>query len=170
MAMLQELESNLDGVFVKNAPKLPENGKRMLVNWLPWINLIAGILSLWAAYALYHWAHLANGLINYADQLSQAYGGPAVAGDRLNAAVWLGIIVLAVEGVLYLMAYPATKARSKRGWDLMFMALLVNIVYGVVVLFTDYGGVGTFIGTLIGSVIGLWLLFQIRGKYLNKAA
>jgi hypothetical protein len=64
------------------------------------------------------------------------------------------------------MAFPATKARTKRGWDLMFYALLVNIVYGVIILFSNYGGVGNFIFSLIGSAIGLWLLFQIRGKYL----
>ena len=50
----------------------------------------------------------------------------------------------------------------------MFFALLVNLVYGVLVIFTDYGGVGSFIGYLIGSVVGLWLLFQIRDKYLSK--
>lgn len=169
MAGLSELEKTLDGVFVKNAPKLPENGKKMLVSWLPWINLVAGILSLWAAYTLYHWAHIANGLINYANQVSQAFGGPAVS-SRLTATVWLGIVVIVVEGIIYLMAYPETKARTKRGWDLMFIALLVNIVYGAVLLLTDYGGVGNFIGSLIGSVIGLWLLFQIRGKYLGHTS
>lgn len=165
MAALDNLEKSLEGVFVKSAPKLPEGGKRVLVQWLPWINLVAGVLTLWSVYALWHWAHLANGLVNYVNQLSAIYGGTSVDIHRLTATVWLGMIILAVEGVLFLMAFPATRARTKKGWDLMFYALLVNLVYGVVVIFTDYGGVGNFIGYLIGSVIGLWLLFQIRGKY-----
>ena len=168
MTALDNLEKSLETVFVKSAPKLPEGGKRVLVQWLPWVNLVAGILMLWSVYALWNWAHQANSLINYANQLSQAYGGSTVAVRELTGMVWLGLVVLAIEGVLFLMAYSGTRTRSKRGWDLMFFALLVNLVYGVLVIFTDYGGVGNFIGYLVGSVIGLWLLFQIRDKYLSK--
>jgi hypothetical protein len=164
--MLDGLEKSLEGVFVKSAPKLPERGKEVLVEWLPWINLILGVLTLWAVWWLWHWAHLANGLVNYVNDLSRAYGGSGVAVHRMGAMVWLGIIVLAIEAVLFIMAFPATRARAKRGWDLMFYALLVNLVYGVIVIFTDYGGVGNFIGYLIGTVIGLWFLFQIRSKYV----
>ena len=170
MAALDNLEKSLEGVFVKSAPKLPEGGKRFLVQWLPWLNLIAGILTLWSVYALWHWAHLADGLVNYVNQLSAAYGGTTVGIHRLSATVWLGLAVLAVEGILFLMAFSPTKARAKRGWDLMFYALLVNLVYGILVIFTDYGGVGNFVGYLIGTVIGLWLLFQIRGKYSGKGS
>ena len=168
MAALDQLEKSLEGVFVKSAPKLPEKGKEALASWLPWINLILGLLTLWAAWGLWHWAHLANSLINNLNALGQAYGVNVAGVHRLSASVWLGIIVLVVEAVLYIMAFPATKARQKRGWNLMFYALLVNLVYGIVVIFTDYGGVGNFIGYLIGTVIGLWLLFQIRGKYLGS--
>jgi hypothetical protein len=171
MAALDQLEKSLEGVFIKSAPKLPEKGKEVLAEWLPWINLVLGIITLWAAYALWHWAHLVNGLANYVNQLGQAYGvNTSVAVHKLDATVWLGLAVLVVEAVLYLMAFPATRARQKRGWNLMFYALLVNLVYGIVNIFTNYGGVGNFIGYLIGTVIGLWLLFQIRGKYLGSQA
>lgn len=169
MAALDGLEKSLEGVFVKSAPKLPEKGKETLAQWLPWINLILGIFTLWAAWSLWQWAHLVNGLANYVNELGQAYGvNTSVAVNELDAAVWLGLIVLTVEAVLYLMAFSATRARQKRGWNLMFYALLVNLVYGIVNIFTSYGGVGNFIGYLIGTVIGLWLLFQIRSKYLGS--
>ena len=170
MAALDGLASSLEGIFVKSAPKLPEGGKKVLVEWLPWINLVAGGLTLWSVDALSNWAHVANNLINNLNALGQAYGVDIPSVDRLNATVWIGLIVLAIEGVIFLLAFPATRARSKRGWDLMFYALLINLVYGIVVIFSDYGGVGNFIGYLIGSVIGLWLLFQIRSKYLGKGS
>ncbi len=47
----------------------------------------------------------------------------------------------------------------------MFYAFLVNVIYGIFILFTDYGGLGSLIGAVIGSAIGLYLLFQIRGNY-----
>lgn len=162
--MLSQLEAGLEGLF-KGAPKLPDKAKEVIAQWLPWINLILGLLSLWAAYALWHWAHLANNLVNYANELSKALGGSGVAVDRLTFGVWLAIAVLVVEALLYISAFPGTRDRKKSGWNLLFYALLVNIVYGIVVLFTDYGGVGNFLGYLIGSAIGLYFLFQLKPKY-----
>lgn len=168
MSALQSLEKSLDDIFVKKAPPLPAGGKKFLVQYLPWINLVLGLLALYSVYVIWHWAHLADGLINYANNLSAAYGGAPVASDRLGFGIWLGMAVLAVQAVLYIGAFQASRARKKSGWNLMFYALLVNVVYGAVILFTDYGGVGSFIGTLIGSGLGLYLLFQIRSSYSKQ--
>lgn len=166
MSALTKLESTLESTF-NSGPKLSENAKNLIVQYLPWLNLLAGVASLWAAYALWHWAHLVSGLANYYNQLSAAYGGSTIAGDRMSIGLWLGLAIVALEGVLFLMAFPATKARAKRGWNLMFYAALVNLAYGIVLIFTDYGSVGNFIGYAIGTVIGLWILFQIKPKYTS---
>jgi hypothetical protein len=165
MGALEPLERNLDDFFVKQSPPLPANAKKALVHYLPWINLVLGLLTLYSVYVIWHWAHLASNLINYANSISAVYGGPQISSNRLTFGIWLGLIVLALEAVLYIVAFPATRDRKKSGWDLMFYAFLVNVVYGVVILFTDYGGLGTLIWTLIGSAIGLYLLFQIRSNY-----
>jgi hypothetical protein len=167
MSALQPLETVLNDLFVKKAPPLPPNGKKALVEYLPWINLVLGLLALYTVYVLWHWAHLANSLVNYANSLSAVYGGPTVATNRLSLGIWIGLVVLAIEALLYIAAFPATRARKKSGWDLMFYALLVNIVYGIVITFSSYGGGGNLIGSLIGSAIGLYLLFQIRASYLK---
>ena len=171
MGALDSLEKSLDGVLGSKAPvKLPENGKKTIAEWLPWISLALGLLTLWAAYSLWHWADVADEAVEYVNSLSRAFGGTEVVADRFTAGIWLGLIVVAIEGVLYLAAFPALKARKKSGWNLVFYAALVNIVYAVVLLFTDYGGAGNFILNLIGSVIGLWLLFQIRSVYTGSKA
>lgn len=162
------LEKSLDDLFVKQAPALPAGGKKFIVQYLPWINLILGLISLYTAWVLWNWAHVANNFVNYANSISAAYGGPTVATNRLSVGLWIGIAVLAVEALLYIAAFPGTKARKKSGWNLLYYALLLNIVYGVVVLFTSYGGVGNLIGAIIGSAIGLYLLFQIRSSYSTK--
>ncbi len=79
--------------------------------------------------------------------------------------IWLSIAVLVVEALLYIAAFNPTKARKKSGWDLLFYALLVNVAYGIVVAFTYYGGIGRLLGSLIGSAIGFYFLFQIRASY-----
>ncbi len=164
MSAVNSLEKSLADVF-KSAPKLPENGKKWLVKYLPWINVVLGALMLLAAWNLYHWAHTVNKLIDYANSFYKTSTGSNLNKDRLTVGIWLAIIVLVVQAVLYIAAFRGTRDRKKAGWNLMFYAALVNIVYGVILLFTDYGGVGTFIMSLIGSAIGLWLLFQIRSSY-----
>jgi hypothetical protein len=165
MSVFPALEKNLDSFFSNKTPELSDGGKRLFVHYLPWLNLILGIVAAYTIYAIWHWAHAATNLINYANTLSAAYGGPRINPDRLSFAVWLSMIVLAVDAVLYFAACHATRQRQKSGWDLMFYGLLVNAVYGVVVLFTNYGDIGNLISAWIGTAIGLYLLFQCRAVY-----
>jgi hypothetical protein len=165
---LNKIEDTLNDVFVKKAPKMPENGKKALVQYLPWIDLVLGLITLWSALALWHWAHLANSLVNYANTINQLYGSNTAQVNRLSTGVWLGLIVLIVEGVLYIAAFPGMRDRKKSGWNLLFYASLVNVIYAIVIFFTDYGGVGTLFGSLIGTAIGLYILFQIRSAYTGQ--
>lgn len=169
MSQLSGIEDKLNKALVDDAPfQLPANAKKTIVQYLPIINLVLGVITIWAAYTLWDWAHRANQLIDYANGLSKIYGGNEIASSRLTAMLWVGLVVLAIEGILYIAAYPGLKARKKSGWNLLFYAAILNVVYGVVVAFTDYGSVGNIIGSIIGSVIGLYFLFQIRGSYLGE--
>lgn len=170
MSAFVSLEKALDDLFVKQLPPLPANIKKVIVQVLPWINLVLGLLTLYAVYVVWHWAHFANSLVNYANELSAAYGGTQIATNRMGVIIWLGLAVLAVEAVLYLAAFPATKNRKRIGWDLMFYAALLNLVYGVVMLFGSYGGVGNLFMSLIGTTIGFYFLFQIRASYTKHPA
>ncbi len=167
MAAASQLENALNDIFVKKAPKLPENAVKWIVRYLPWINLFLGVVTLWSAYVLWHWTRLASDLINYSNSLNKIYGVsntvPVVS--RLTFGIWLGLIVLTIEAVLYIAAFPGTRDRKKAGWNLLYYAALMNIVYGIVVTFTSYGGGGNLLGSLIGSAIGLYFLFQIRSAY-----
>jgi hypothetical protein len=167
IATLQPLETNLEEIFTKKVPTLPVSGRRATVQYLPWIALVLSILSAYTAWVLWHWAHYSNALLNYANSISVAYGGPPIAYHRMGLGIWLGIAVLLVEAYLYLAAFPAVRDRQKTGWDYLFYTALLNVAYGVVTLFSDYGSLGNLFGTVIGSAIGLYLLFQIRPNYLQ---
>ena len=173
MAAKDQLEDKLNEVFVKNAPfQLPENAKKVIVDILPWLNLIFGILTLLSAYWLYQAATVVEKWVGWANDISQSYGGQAVQTSHLSPMVWAGIIVLAVEGVLWIAAFPGVREKKKTGWNLLFYALLVNIVYGFLALFINvgsYSGISGFIGYAISTAIGLYLLFQIRSAFLGKA-
>jgi hypothetical protein len=175
MGAMEQLEEKLNEVFVRKAPyQLPEKAKHVIVNILPWINLIFGVLTLLTAYSLYQAATVVDKWVDWSNQLSKTYGGTAtVVTNHLTLMVWLGIIVLAVEGILWIAAFPGVKDRKKTGWNLLFIALLVNIVYGFMSLFISVGtssGITGFLGYAIGTAIGLYFLFQIRSQFLDKTA
>lgn len=167
---MKPLEDKLDEIFVKQAPDLPPNVIKFIVQYLPWFNLFLGIWTLLTAYWLWNAAHVVNSLVNYANQVSAAYGGTKIATSNMTAVVWLGIAVLAIEAVIYIVAFAPTRARKKIGWDLLFYALLINVAYGIVKAFTPYGGFGDVFFGIIGTAIGLYFLFQIRASYLGKPA
>jgi hypothetical protein len=158
MSAFRSLEARLDDIFVGGAPPLPSNAKKIIVEYLPYINLVLGVLTLMTAWRLYDTARAVNSLVY----------GSGVSVDHLTGLVWLSIAVLVIEAVLYISAFDPTKHRRKSGWDLLFYALLVNLAYGIVVSFSYYGGVGRLLGSLLGSAIGFYFLFQIRASYKNS--
>lgn len=169
---LDQLETKLNELFVKNAPTLPKGGKDFLVQYLPYLTLLGGLFSAWAAYSLWHWATKVNQVADAVNQWGAAFGVEPVATSRWSVALWISLALLIVTAVLYILAYAPLKARKKSGWNLLFYALLINLVGGIVGLFADSygygGGFGGLIGSLIGFAIGGWLLFQIREAYLGK--
>jgi hypothetical protein len=68
------------------------------------------------------------------------------------------------------MAYPALVKRERRGWDLLFLGSLLNVLYSVVTIFINGRGMGSFLSGLIGSALAFYLLFQVREKYGRTAA
>ncbi|GAC1501192.1 MAG: hypothetical protein NVS1B10_05250 [Candidatus Saccharimonadales bacterium] len=167
MSAIQSLEKSLDDLFVKKGPVLPANAKKAILQYLPYINLALGLLTLFVALGLYNAAHYVNRLVDFSNSLSATYGGAKIATSHLSFMVYVAIAVLVVQALLYIAAFPATRDRKKSGWDLMFYALLINVVYGIVAAFTDFGGAGRLISSLIGSTIGGYFLFQIRSGYIK---
>lgn len=169
MKQLEQAEKSLDGLF-KDLPPLPKNAKDTIVNVMPWISLVFGILQVLAAYSVWRLADLTNRLADVADFYAASAG---VSGTHLSSldksVIYLGAVVLAVEGVIGIMAYKALVARQRRGWDLLFLAALINIAYAVISIFINGRGFGDFLLSLIGSALGFYLLFQIKSAYTKKS-
>lgn len=66
------------------------------------------------------------------------------------------LIALASAGLL-LAAYPGLSKRSHKGWDLLFWSEIVGLV-GAIVSTAIVTGV-------IGALIGLYLLYQVKSYY-----
>jgi hypothetical protein len=171
MSAVKELESKLNDVFVKNAPfQIPENGRKTLAQWLPWLAGIGAVLYAWSVWAFYRLFQVADSLGRFANELSRAYGGGDVYDNSIGALGWFWILTAAVQVALMAFAIPALLKRQKSGWDLLFYSELVGIVVSVVTLFRGANaGFGNLIFSLVGVVIGLYVLFQVRGQFTKTA-
>jgi hypothetical protein len=166
MTALQTLEKQLAEVF-KNAPKLSDSTKEVLAKYWPYIALIGGVLQLIVAWTLFGLTRLfVEPLLDYTRDVYVASTGRTLGPTGFDKTlIYLGIVMLLVDAVILLMAYPKLQQRSKKGWDLLFLAAVLNAVYAVLSLFLYNGGFTSFIGSLIGSAIGFYLLYQVREKY-----
>ncbi len=168
MGAIKQLEDSLAKIF-KDLPALPESSKEGLAKIWPWLALVGGIVQLLAAWALWHLAHWTSALYDYANEVSKLYGGRGLGPTGMEKnIIYLGIIMLVVDAVILLMAFPKLQKRLRGGWDLLFLGSLINLAYGVVQIFTYQRGIGSFIGSLVGSAIGFYLLFQVREKFSGK--
>jgi hypothetical protein len=140
-----DLVAVLEPHFAK-APALPNNAKDILVKVLPWIALIFGILGVLGSIA-------GLGLLTAFSPLALFGGAEGVAsyGTGFIASLfWL------VSSALMLAAYPGLAGRKLKGWNLMFYSEVASAAGAVLSL--SLGGV-------VGVLIGVYLLFQIKSHY-----
>ena len=136
--------ATLDEYLVKKAPfQLPDSVKELLVKFGPWITLVLLVMLL-------PFLLVALGIGTFL----MPFGGVGYAtGFGLDA------IFALVQIVLFGMALPGLFARKKSAWMLMFYAQLISLLGSLLT--------GAIISGLIGALIGLYFLFQLRTKYVN---
>lgn len=169
MGLVKKAEDSLEGVF-KGLPPLPEGGREGLAKAFPWIALVFGLVQLFVGFGLWDLARTAERLNDIANSFYQ-YTGTRVGLSSTNKMfIYLGIIILIVDAVILLMAVSPLMKRLRRGWDLLFLSALINLAYAIVSLFIHDRGIGSFLGSLLSSAIGFYLLFQIRSKFGGASA
>lgn len=163
---MQGLEKMLDDAF-KKLPALPQEARSGLVTALPWLALAGGILSLLAAWYLYQAIAALDQLVNGVYS-SFGYTNP-MAG--LTGMAWVSIAILVAQAVVSFIAFPSLRTKKKIGWDMMLWFSLATALYGIVSnLFSGYLNIGGLVFSLLGSAVGIYLLFQVRSAFVGSAA
>ena len=138
----KDLVGFLDSYLVKQAPfQIPDGGREWIVKFGPWITVVLLILTL--PVLLFA---LGLGVIFI------PFGGVGYA----SGFGMLTLFVI-VEVGLMIAALPGLFARKMAGWQLLFYSQLVNIAYNVLS--------GHVVSALLGGLIGLYILFQVRTLY-----
>jgi len=138
----KDLIGMLDFYLVKKAPfQLPDGAREAIVRFGPWIAVILLVIALPGILFL---LGVGTALL--------PFGGLAYATSFTYA-----VIFLIIHFVLLIAALPGLFARRMSGWRLAFYAELFNILWSLASL--------NIIGALLFGLIGLYVLFQIRGLY-----
>src|SRR3989344_9554377 len=138
---LKQLEDLLHEYLVKKAPALPSNIKDAIVKFAPWATLVIFILTLPAILLVFGFGAL---------MAPFSFMGGLTAGTNYI----LTFVFSAIQMVLEAMAIPGLFKNSRSAWNLVYYATLVGAVQYVVTF--NLGGL------LIGSLLSLYILFQVR--------
>lgn len=141
---LTQLENTLAEYFIKKAPALPENIKELLVQFAPWLTVLGVIFGIPAVLSLFGIGNMAP----YAYYGMRGFGGGTFMLAGLFMAAALALQAMAISGLF---------AHSRQGWQYLFYAMLVNVVYWLITF--NLGAL------VIGSLLGMYLLFQVRSYY-----
>jgi hypothetical protein len=173
MKAQQQVERQMDEYLVKKSPfQLPENGKKAIVQYIPYLALLGGILSFLSAWGLWRLGHRVNELAQSVNDFARSYGVETTYTDnQLGVFYYVALLALVAQGALMLYAYPGLKERSKtRGWDILLYSTLAGFLYGVFVAITNQGTLFHFLSSLVGALIGLYLLAQCKPYYTPKVS
>jgi hypothetical protein len=138
----KDLIGFLDFYLVQKAPfQIPQNGKEWIVKFGPWITVVLLVLALPPLlFVLGIGAAFAP------------FGGIGYA----TAFGYLTIVLIAELGLM-VAALPGLFARKMSGWRLLFYAQILSFVFSLLS--------GSLIGGILGVVIGMYILFQVRPLY-----
>jgi len=143
--MMGKLDETLETYLVDKAPyQLPTGVKEAIVKYGPWITLILLILALPAIL-------FAFGLGTILAPF--AFLGGVGAGVNFGVGLVFSAVVLVIEAI----AIPGLFKRSASAWRLMYYAALLGGVQNLISF--NLGGL------IIGTLISLYILFQIKNYY-----
>ena len=144
---------------IKGLPHLPQEWRHWLADNVWWLVLIGVVLG---AFGILGLVPVVLGISIFTGIVA----GPA-AGALVIITGIVNMAVLVVSVVLEAMAVTPLKAKQKKGWDLLFLVSLVAFA-GSVLNAIITGNIGHILGLLVGTLIGLYLLFEVRMYFVHK--
>jgi len=142
-----QLEKMLDEYLGKKAPAMPENAKETLAAFGPYISIISIVIALPAITAIL-------GLGSILSFMGPLAGVPYMS---FGFGYYIGLIGIIVSVVFNGLAIPGLFKRTMGAWRFMYYATLASFVGSVIQ--------GSITSALLGGLIGMYVLFQLKSKY-----
>ena len=166
METVHSLEKTI-GAWYKDVPHLPKGLTTWLVNNAWWIVVIGVVLSVFSLFVVIPSVLFVLGLSTGVSGML----GYALVNADLGAANWIimfiGIVSLIIVTILEAMAINPLKSKLKKGWELLFVATLVNFAFSILQGLVAVDIVGIFF-TALWSAVGIYVLFEVRSGFVQS--
>lgn len=144
-------------------PSISSNVKKSIVSAMPVVVIVVAIIQIFTAYSIYD---SARGVGIGELQTDLYSSGLLEPSSGFGFFVWLVIVSLLLSAIVLFKSYPDIEAKKKKGWDLVFLSTLINAVHVVTVVLVRESAFGGYpLWTLFGSLVGAYLVLQIRQEY-----
>ncbi|MFZ2494794.1 MAG: hypothetical protein WAW60_03435 [Candidatus Saccharimonadales bacterium] len=149
------IERAFYGIFAQKLPQIPTVGRDLIAQYLPWVTLIMCMVM----FPLILTAIINGGIIGIITSINEI---------NKNPAYWVTLVLFLIQFVLMCIGTWHLLAHHRRGWKLLFVALLIGLIYTVAQAFSGFTNplVSTPLLLLIGS-ISFYILYQARGYYTD---
>lgn len=162
MEFISKIE-NMVAKWLKPLPHLPIAGQKWIATNVWWIELVGVILLGFSGIALI-------GTLTMALGFTATFWGVAAFSGFAALSSGLSLLFLVASIILMAVAISPLKALKKKGWDLLFIVLLINVASIVISAITSFNAV-TFITSIlsgaIGIAVGAYFLFEIRSYFVS---
>ena len=145
-----EAEVELDKIFGKKAPALPQGGRELTAQILPWLAVISIIFMVPSLL-------LALGLSALLAPFSLVFN--TFSASTSYFGLFISAIFSIINIVLICLAIPGLFKRTKTAWNYIFVCQLLGVIQNILMF--------SILGLIIGCGIGFYILFQIRPLYLG---
>lgn len=146
-----DTEVELDKIFGKQAPALPQSGREVIAMILPWLAVIACIF-------LIPTILLALGLSALLAPFALVFNPFNTSSSFFS--LFISAVFSVLNIVLLCLAIPGLFKRTKMGWNYLYLSQLIGVVQNLLTL--------SIVSLIVSFVIGMYLLFQVRPLYLGQ--
>jgi len=173
MSAITKFEDTIGGLL-KPIPHLPTAGQKWLAENVWWIILVGVILSGISVLTTIGGIFTALAFLGAATSYFGYYAVQSYTGWWVLASVISLLFMIAIVVISAISINPL-KAMKKKGWDMLFLTLLISaasIVVSLIVNITSIG-VGFVFGIifgLIGLAIGAYFIYEIRSYFKSAVA
>ena len=150
--------ANTVAKWMKDVPHLPKEFTKWLAENAWWLTIIGVAFSAFGILGLLT-AMTAGSVV------LTAVGATAYSGMFLVSSI-ISVVGYGAAIVLQAMAISPLKAMKKRGWDLMFLSLLVSVALGVLGSLLSVNILGVLLG-LVGAAIGAYVMLELKHYFVK---
>lgn len=141
---MNDLDKTFEKYFLTKAPKIPADIQNLFVQYGPYVLAVTTAISI-------------LGFLSAFGITTMTLGFGSMMGSRLGVTYQISMLLSVAMTVLTALALPGLFKKSMAGWRYVYFATLLGLVQNIILF--------NIAGLIIGTGLGLWILFQIRHHY-----